>query len=175
MKVNTRGPRVFSDGGPRVFPDGSAFVPSENPVVAGYRLNSSDWESWGKTTRATVLVGLKTGRKTGRFPRVGTVLTERLIYEMTFGVRVYQVGIAYGSSFIRQYGHYIPSGTHSIGPEEKYRERSIQIVVFPAPDESWTLFRKNIRELANRYIEELAQVDGVFQLLAQPENLSDVG
>jgi hypothetical protein len=147
------------------FPDGSGWVPDEKPAVVGFRPNPGDWEGWGKTSKATIFVGLKSGRKTRFLPEIGTRLPERVVYSLAFGVRTDQVGTSYGGSFIKQKGHYIPPTAMSPGPERKRREDSIQVVVFPAPDEPWRQFKKNIFELGDAYLDDLAQESVIVEFV----------
>lgn len=160
--MNYEGRRVV---GIRHFPDGAYWIPTGRPTLTGFRPNPAEWESWGKTTKATLFVGLKTGRRTSLFHAKGIKIPERMVYSLVFGVRTDQVGVQYGSSFIRQMGHYIPPGARSPGQEHRRREPSMQIVVFPAPGESWSAFRRNIREVAEAYIEDLAQQSVIVEFV----------
>lgn len=150
--------------GPHVFPDGSWWRPRSPPEPIGFQPNPADWQSWGKTTKATIFVGLKTGRRKGRVP-IGEALSERAVYSLTFGVRTFQVGTRYGGSFIKQTGHYIPESAVTPGRERQRREPSLQIVIFPADGESWRTFRTNIRTLAEVYLEEQAQESVIVEFM----------
>ena len=141
----------------RRFPWGGVWKASDRGIGIGATPNPVEWESWGKGTKANIYVGLKTGRRTTRFPNLGTSLGERLVYSLAFGVRTFQVGMDYGSSFVKQMGHYIDPRTKTLGRESKYREESMMVTVFPSPAEGWEKFRQNIRLLGKAYIEELAQ------------------
>lgn len=144
-----------------MYPDGSRFIPVGRPTLAGARPNSA-WESWGKTTKATILVGLKAGRAGGGFKK-GQKIEPRRIYRLVFGVRTDQVGREYGASFVSQRGHYIPEKARKIGTETKRREPSMQVIVFPGQGESWGRFKRNIRELADEILNWLAQESVIIE------------
>jgi len=71
--------------------------------------------------------------------------------------RVQQVGLKYGASFDSQTGHYIPATEKTIKSEKRYREPSVQVILYPADDESWATFKKNIKEVADELLKRLAQ------------------
>lgn len=144
-----------------LFPDGSRFIPVGRPKLAGARPNSS-WESWGKTTKATILVGLRAGRTAAGYKK-GQKIPERRVYRLVFGVRTDQVGREYGASFVSQLGHYIPEKARKIGTEPKRREPSMQVIVFPGVGENWRTFKRNIRELANEILDWLAQESVIIE------------
>jgi len=138
------------------FPNGGTWVPEGKPAVVGYRPNSSEWSSWGRPTKGVLFVGLEVGRATGSL-RLHDKIPPRWVYGIVFDVRTSQVGKEYGSSFLQQKGHYIPKETIKLGPEPKRRESSMQVILFPAPSESWADFRKHVRVLATELLDELGQ------------------
>lgn len=139
-----------------VFPDGSRWIPMGRPAVIGYRPNPIEWESWGKPSKAVLFVGLKAGRKTRLFVK-GTKFLPRDMYGAVFAVRVDQVGTKYGSSFVKQQGHYIPRYAKVTGEETKRREESLQIILFPAKNERWGMFRRHVRSLVNTLARDFGQ------------------
>jgi hypothetical protein len=149
-----KGPNPFVG---RIFPDGSRWIPCDEPRVVGYTPNpADDWESWGKTTKATLFVGLKVGRATDDF-HAGQRIPDRLVYGIVYDVRTEQVGEKYGGSFVRQKGHYIPPKARIAGPETRRREDSMQVILFPAKGEGWAAFRRNIKEVVGAILDDLGQ------------------
>jgi len=146
----------------KLYRDGSRFIPTGKPTMVGARPNPTKWQSWGRTTKASILVGLKAGRNARGF-RKGDAIPERLIYRMVFGIRTEQVGREYGASFVRQRGHYIPEKARRIGAEPTRREPSVQVIVFPGEHEKWTAFRRHIRFLANEILDWLAQESVIIE------------
>ena len=140
----------------RVFPDGSRWIPDGPPTVVGYQPNPAEWESWGKPTRATLFVGLRVGRATEEFDK-GDKIPERLVYGIVFDVRVAQVGREYGASFVRQKGHYIPSRAGDLSAESRWREESMQVVLYPTPAETWAHFRRNVQGVSEALVDDLGQ------------------
>jgi len=106
---------------------------------------------------------MEVGRKTAQL-RKGFKIPPRWVYGIVFDVRTSQVGREYGSSFIQQKGHYIPPKAIKLGPEPKRRESSMQVVLFPAPSESWADFRRNVRVLATELLDELGQESIIGEL-----------
>lgn len=165
--------KIASRGG-WVFPDGSEWIPDGESRVVGYKPNPAEWESWGKPSRATLFVGLRVGRSTDEFDK-GDRIPERLVYGIVFDVRVGQVGREYGASFIRQKGHYyIPSRSRTLGSESRWREESMQIVLFPTPTETWAKFRENVKEVAEALVNDLGQ-DSVISEFVKAGRTLEVG
>lgn len=139
----------------RSFPDGSYWIPDEIPSRVGVN-PSSKWKEWGKTTKATLLVGLRVGRR-GAGYYVGFKIPNRAVFGIVYTVRVGQVGIEHGASFVQQKGHYIPPDALAAGPERKRREESVQVILYPAPSESWARFKANVEELVGAILDDLGQ------------------
>jgi hypothetical protein len=135
---------------------GGTWVPKGPRVVIGHRPNPVEWRSWGKPSKAVLFVGLTAGRATKYFPK-GRKFPPRFIYGAVFATRVDQVGTKYGSSFVRQEGHYIPRYAKKPGEEPRRREKSLQIVLYPAQQESWSLFRRHVKSLANVLARDFGQ------------------
>lgn len=166
--------------GYRTFPNGGVWVPSEStPSLVGAN-PPKDWDSWGKTTKATLFVGLHVGHEGTGWP-IGHRIPDRMIYGTVYDIRIGQVGTKHGASFVQQKGHYIPPEATEPGPEEAIREPSMQVVIFPAASkdftEPWDVFKRNIKELATAFLDEMGQKsviiefvkDGIIEDLGQYE------
>lgn len=150
-----------------VFPNGARFVPSAlpetsrgRPLPNPFRNPMTDKpEDWGLTSKASLFVGLRTGVVTEDWPRKGQKLSTRMIRGTVLEVRWRQVGREYGGSFVDQMGHYIPKGYASsvAPPEPDVSEESIQIILFPGPDEPWEKFQVNVGALAKILGDDFAQ------------------
>jgi len=138
------------------FANGTVFVPTEEEKVMGWIPNPKEWESWGKPTFVRLFVGLKAGRNTEYFDKGDRILLDT-IYGAVWKVRVSQVGKKYGSSFIKQVGHYIDPEKPMPKREKEAREDSMQIIIYPSDMETWEEFQENISELVDEFLEVLAQ------------------
>ncbi|OHB76274.1 MAG: hypothetical protein A2Z34_05690 [Planctomycetes bacterium RBG_16_59_8] len=123
--------------------------------------NPVDWENWGKPTFARIFLGLKTGRMT----KLHGIIPLKLVYSTVFYTRTSQVGKKYGASFVKQVGHYISVGEETIGDEKKYREPSVQIVLYPSDVENWSDFKKNIFSLSDELVDQFSQESIIVELV----------
>lgn len=139
------------------FPDGGTWVPEGREQLVGCKPNPSQWAGWGRPSRATLFVGLKVDRPDKGLPK-GFKVPVDWLYGIVFRLRTSQVGFDYGSSFLRQKGHYIPPQAKAIGSEQKRRESSVQVILFPAPTENWAVFRRNVRIVATALLDQLGQI-----------------
>lgn len=140
------------------------FIPDGNPICHNimakrYLTNPMDWEEWGKPTYVRLFVGLKTGRKTQTFPNIGTPIPEKFVRHFVRDIRTDQVGVKYGGTFVSQIGHWYDKDR-----KEFTEEPSLQIILYPAGEEDYNSFVKNIQYLTEALLDLLAQQSIIYEL-----------
>lgn len=167
-------PRQFLNPGVVDVGDGMLWVPDGPKMVFGPEPNPRErWESWGKTTRATLFVGLKVERSTEFFDK-GRKLAPIAVYGSIFNVRTSQVGVRYGGTFVQAKGHYIPKRARKVGQERRRREDSMQITLFPGKGETWAEFKRNIADVIEVVLDELGQESVIVEFM-RDGRVTDLG
>jgi hypothetical protein len=144
---------------------GKVWVPTEPAELinfTGMKFNPAMWSDKWKQNMARLFVGLTAGRDFPPALKKGKEIADDLVFGYVSHIRRKQVGGYYGASFVSQIGHWIDEKYRELeySPEEALvEEKSLQIIIFPAPTESENLevFERNIRELAEFLLEVLAQ------------------